>query len=204
MTHKAHWKQLAVCVAIPLAAGGLSALLTRDSMSLFERLHQPPLAPPEWLFPIVWTVLFILMGDCLLPDSSRRRVRWGAKAGAAAVRFPAGLQFPVARSFFQFQMVPARPDLAGGALGAYSFHRRPVLPPSEGGRPSSGAVPALGRLRRISEPWHLSAQPLNASHPIAAGDAPAFFVQTGTGLSMYFMTCLLYTEFRKNTSGGAS
>ena len=81
MTHKVHWKQLAVCVAIPLAAGGLSALLTRGSMSLFERLHQPPLAPPEWLFPIVWTVLFILMGvACYLTllvgasDGARKQV----------------------------------------------------------------------------------------------------------------------------------
>ena len=52
----------ALCVAIPLAVGGLSALLTRGSMADFAALNQPPLAPPGWLFPIVWTILFILMG----------------------------------------------------------------------------------------------------------------------------------------------
>ena len=52
----------ALCAAIPLAAGGLSALLTRGSMDDFAALNQPPLAPPGWLFPIVWTILFILMG----------------------------------------------------------------------------------------------------------------------------------------------
>ena len=31
-------------------------------MKAFESLNQPPLSPPGWLFPIVWTVLFILMG----------------------------------------------------------------------------------------------------------------------------------------------
>lgn len=55
-------KKLAVCVAIPLAVGGLSAWLTNDSMKTFEKLHQPPLSPPGWLFPVVWTVLFTLMG----------------------------------------------------------------------------------------------------------------------------------------------
>lgn len=53
---------LAVCIAIPLAAGGISALLTRDAMAEFEAVTKPPLAPPGWLFPAVWTVLFILMG----------------------------------------------------------------------------------------------------------------------------------------------
>ena len=45
-----------------MAVGGLSAFLTQDSMETFNRLNQPPLAPPGWLFPVVWTILFILMG----------------------------------------------------------------------------------------------------------------------------------------------
>lgn len=49
-------------IAIPLAVGGLSALLTRESMADYEKLIQPPLAPPGVVFPIVWTVLFLLMG----------------------------------------------------------------------------------------------------------------------------------------------
>ena len=31
-------------------------------MKAFESLNQPPLSPPGWLFPIVWTILYILMG----------------------------------------------------------------------------------------------------------------------------------------------
>lgn len=56
------WKKLVICIAIPLAVGGLSALLTRDSMEDFELLNKPPLSPPGWLFPVVWTILFTLMG----------------------------------------------------------------------------------------------------------------------------------------------
>lgn len=55
-------KPLLVNLLIPLAVGGLSAFLTRDSMELYGLVEQPPLSPPGWLFPIVWTVLFLLMG----------------------------------------------------------------------------------------------------------------------------------------------
>ena len=51
-----------ICVAIPLLVGGLSALLTKNTMTNFEMLNQPALTPPPELFPIVWTILFILMG----------------------------------------------------------------------------------------------------------------------------------------------
>lgn len=62
---KINWKLLLICLAIPLAVGGLSALITRGAMDNFNELTKPPLSPPSWLFPIVWTVLFLLMGISL-------------------------------------------------------------------------------------------------------------------------------------------
>ncbi len=59
---KIRWKSLLICLAIPLAVCGLSAFLTKDAMKEFSQLLQPPLSPPAWGFPVVWTVLFILMG----------------------------------------------------------------------------------------------------------------------------------------------
>lgn len=56
------WKPLIISLLIPLAVGGLSALLTMQSMEIYGNLNQPPLSPPGFLFPIVWAVLFILMG----------------------------------------------------------------------------------------------------------------------------------------------
>lgn len=50
------------CIAIPLLVGVVSALLTGGSMEKFGQLNKPPLAPPGWLFPVMWTVLYILMG----------------------------------------------------------------------------------------------------------------------------------------------
>lgn len=55
-------KNLLKNILIPLITGGLAAFLTRSSMSDFESLNQPPLSPPGFLFPIVWTVLYTLMG----------------------------------------------------------------------------------------------------------------------------------------------
>lgn len=55
-------RNLIICIAIPLVVGGLSALLTKDSMIMFQYIKKPPLSPPAWLFPIVWTVLYVLMG----------------------------------------------------------------------------------------------------------------------------------------------
>lgn len=51
-----------VALLIPLAVGALSALFTSGSMEEFASLRQPPLSPPGFIFPIVWTILFLLMG----------------------------------------------------------------------------------------------------------------------------------------------
>lgn len=55
-------KTFVICIGIPLLVGGLSALLTMNSMEAFAGLNKPPLSPPGFLFPIVWTILYILMG----------------------------------------------------------------------------------------------------------------------------------------------
>lgn len=59
---KANWKKRLICWAIPLAVGGLSALLS-GGMSAYREVNQPPLSPPGWVFPVVWTVLYLLMGE---------------------------------------------------------------------------------------------------------------------------------------------
>ena len=56
------WNKLLLCIAIPLAVGGLASLLTIGSMESYRNLLQPPFSPPGWVFPVVWTVLYILMG----------------------------------------------------------------------------------------------------------------------------------------------
>lgn len=56
------WKRLLISIGISLFIGGLAGFLTQNSMTVYNQLTQPPLSPPGWVFPIVWTILYILMG----------------------------------------------------------------------------------------------------------------------------------------------
>ncbi len=58
---KIDWKKLLLNLALPLGVGALAALLS-GGMDRYRGLNQPPLSPPGWLFPVVWTILYLLMG----------------------------------------------------------------------------------------------------------------------------------------------
>ena len=47
---------------IPLAVGGLATLLSGGT-DLYQTINQPPLSPPAWVFPLVWSALYIAMGE---------------------------------------------------------------------------------------------------------------------------------------------
>ena len=49
-------------ILLALTVGGLSALATANNMNIYDKIQSPPLSPPGWLFPVVWTILFVLMG----------------------------------------------------------------------------------------------------------------------------------------------
>ena len=54
--------KLIVAILIPLAIGMLSSFITKDAMMSFNAMKKPQLAPTGILFPIAWTILYILMG----------------------------------------------------------------------------------------------------------------------------------------------
>ena len=57
------WIQYGGWIFITVAIGGLSGYLTRDGVELYNQtIQQPPLSPPSIVFPIVWGILYILMG----------------------------------------------------------------------------------------------------------------------------------------------
>ena len=58
---KVNYKMLILFIGLALLAGGIGALLG-GNMDNFETLKKPPFSPPAILFPIVWTILYILMG----------------------------------------------------------------------------------------------------------------------------------------------
>ncbi len=53
-------KMIAISIAIPLVFGLIGTLIGNPSN--FSEIVKPSFAPPGFLFPIVWTILYILMG----------------------------------------------------------------------------------------------------------------------------------------------
>ena len=56
------YKPYLISIAIPLAVGGVSAFFTMNGIPYYDMQKKPFFAPPNTVFPIVWTILYILMG----------------------------------------------------------------------------------------------------------------------------------------------
>ena len=77
--NKSKIKAYGISLLITLATGGVSALLTNMGMESYKAAQKPALTPPDIVFPVVWTVLFILMAisaaRIYLAPASRQRSR---------------------------------------------------------------------------------------------------------------------------------
>ena len=104
------WKTYAAWILLAEAVGGLAGWLTREGTKLYtESIVQPPLSPPAIVFPIVWAVLYALMGVSaariwMAPPSGDRRLGLRLFAGQLAFNFFwsiifFGLQWPWCWSF---------------------------------------------------------------------------------------------------------
>ncbi len=91
MKNRKLWTYI-IFIGISEAVGILSGLLTRNGMDRVMELPKSGLTPPSWVFPIVWTVLFLLMGV------GAARV-WLAEEGSARSN---GLWFYVFQLIFNF------------------------------------------------------------------------------------------------------
>lgn len=61
--NKFEWKTYIFWILLTEAVGALSGLLSRAGMELYSTtIKQPPLSPPGIVFPIVWAILYALMG----------------------------------------------------------------------------------------------------------------------------------------------
>ena len=75
---KENWKVYAFWIGLSELVGILAGLLTRSGMQIYtEMVNKPPLTPPAIVFPIVWTILYALMGISaariwLTPESAER------------------------------------------------------------------------------------------------------------------------------------
>lgn len=60
-TKKPGWLPLVVLVGVTLGGGALIGFLIRNDMAFYDSLSRPVFAPPGWLFPVVWSILYIAM-----------------------------------------------------------------------------------------------------------------------------------------------
>ena len=51
-----------IAVLIPLLVGIVSAMISSKGMAMYGTMSKPPLSPPAWVFPVAWTILYIMMG----------------------------------------------------------------------------------------------------------------------------------------------
>lgn len=56
------WNTPFLWIAFVLGVGWLSSFLSGDISSVYALLEKPPLSPPGPIFPIAWTILYVLMG----------------------------------------------------------------------------------------------------------------------------------------------
>lgn len=86
-------------------AGTVSALASGGFSGFYLQLEKPPLSPPAWLFPVVWTALYTLMGiSAYLIYSSDD----GGKKNALAVYWvQLGVNFLWSIVFFRFMLLNA-------------------------------------------------------------------------------------------------
>ena len=60
---KGKWKSSFFWILLAEAVGGFSGWLTREGTKIYQQtVAQPPLSPPGWVFPVVWGILYALMG----------------------------------------------------------------------------------------------------------------------------------------------
>lgn len=64
-TKRASWRSLIVLEAATLGAGAIVGFLTQKDSAFYETLTRPIFAPPGWVFPIAWTLLYAAMAAAM-------------------------------------------------------------------------------------------------------------------------------------------
>lgn len=102
--------KLLACIGISQAAGLLGSVFTvTGSGSWYQQLQRPEVAPPNWVFGPVWTVLYTLMGIAAFLVWEKGLARPGVKVALAVFAVQLGLNALWSIVFFGTENI-------GGAL----------------------------------------------------------------------------------------
>lgn len=59
------WRSLVALLVTTLGAGALVGFLTQQDSSFYQTVVRPSFAPPAWLFPVAWTLLYASMATAM-------------------------------------------------------------------------------------------------------------------------------------------
>lgn len=59
---KIYFIPLLINLIIPAVGGGLVGYINKNSFEVYKSLDKPFFTPPEIIFPIIWTIVYIVMG----------------------------------------------------------------------------------------------------------------------------------------------
>lgn len=59
------WRSLVTLNVLTLGAGALAGFLTQRDSAFYDGLTKPVFAPPGWLFPVAWTLLYAAMATAM-------------------------------------------------------------------------------------------------------------------------------------------
>ncbi len=88
------------------AVGAVSALLAGSFSDFFAKYQRPPLMPPMWVFPVVWTVLYAVMGYSAYLVYSDIYTKEAEKKSALRLYFiQLAINFSWSIIFFRFEFI---------------------------------------------------------------------------------------------------
>lgn len=97
--------ELIIFIVFAELVGAVSALLAGDFGSLYAEIQRPPLSPPGWVFPVVWAVLYALMGitSYMIYRSDNNR----SKSALTVYLVQLAINFSWSIIFFRFRLFTA-------------------------------------------------------------------------------------------------
>lgn len=97
-------KSLIKNILISSGVGLLAAFFTGDFSNVYDQIARPALAPPAWLFPVVWTILYVLMGISAYIINEEKSQRSAVLLALATYYFQLAVNFVWPFLFFKFRL----------------------------------------------------------------------------------------------------
>lgn len=99
--------ELLIFVVSAELVGALSGILAGNMKQFYQSLEKPPLSPPGWLFPVMWGILYAVMGISVYliyrADAEKKQTIWAYLWYGAQL----GLNFLWSIVFFRFHAIDA-------------------------------------------------------------------------------------------------